>query len=57
MFKQRTALAPAETFQQLFECCDDELGNDLLRGSNIDIAMMTEHDFETCFNILFKKVF
>ena len=38
LFKQGTALAPAEITQQLFGCCDEFLGNDILQGSNIDIA-------------------
>ena len=41
MFKQRTALAAIEICQQLFSCCDEELGNDILRQNN-DILQSTE---------------
>ena len=41
MFKQGTALAATEVCQQLFSCCDEELGNDLLR-QNADIMRSTE---------------
>ena len=42
LFKQGTALTPAEVTRQLFGCCDESLGNDILRGSNINIASTTE---------------
>jgi len=43
LFKQGTALTPAETVRQLFGCCNDELGNDLLRGSKIDFTTTPEN--------------
>jgi len=43
LFKQGTALMPAETVRQLFRCCNDELGNDLLRGSKIDFTTTPEN--------------
>ena len=42
LFKQGSAVAPAEITQQLFGCCDESLGNDILQGKNIDIATATE---------------
>ena len=33
---------PGEITQQLFGCCHEDLGNDILRGSNLDIATTTE---------------
>ena len=41
MFKRGTALAATEICQQLFSCCDEELGNDLIRQNN-DILNSTE---------------
>ena len=32
MFKRGTQLTPDETMQQLFQCCDDDLGNAILRS-------------------------
>ena len=32
MFKESTELSDAETLRQLFQCCDEDLGNDLLKG-------------------------
>ena len=32
LFKAVTQLTVAETTQQLFQCCEEALGNDLLRG-------------------------
>ena len=37
MFKQGTSLAAAEICQQLFSCCDEELGNDLIRQNNANL--------------------
>ena len=34
LFKNGTQLTPNETTQQLFQCCDDALGNDLIRGNS-----------------------
>jgi len=41
IFKRGTALAATEICQQLFICCDEELGNDLIRQNN-DILNSTE---------------
>ena len=41
MFKHGTIFAVTEICQQLFSCCDDELGNDILRQNN-DILQSTE---------------
>ena len=42
LFKQGNTLAPAEVTQQLFGCCDESLGDDILRGGNINIATAAE---------------
>lgn len=44
LFKDGTQLTQNETAQQLFQCCDDALGNDLLRGNSNIIANSTELD-------------
>jgi len=46
MFRQGTALNRTEVCQQLFSCCDDELGNDLLRN-NTNILRSAEQDLLT----------
>jgi len=38
LFRNGTQLTPNEVTQQLFQCCDDPLGNDLIRG-NPNIVM------------------
>ena len=44
MFKQGTSLPVGETCQQLFQCCDEELGDDILRNANTDIIRFNEND-------------
>ena len=44
IFKRGTSLDAAEVCQQLFSCCDEELGNDILRQNN-DILNSTEQNF------------
>lgn len=44
LFKEGTSLSPAEVSQQLFECCDEELGNDLLKNNSTNIIRSTESD-------------
>ena len=36
------SLSPAEISQQLFECCDEDLGNDLLKNNSTSIIRTTE---------------
>ena len=38
MFKRGTTMTPAETVQQLFQCCSDELGDAILRGHPSTVA-------------------
>ena len=38
LFKAGSQLTPADTTQQLFQCCDEALGNELLRGDPSIIA-------------------
>ncbi|XP_066936345.1 uncharacterized protein [Clytia hemisphaerica] len=44
LFKRGTALQPNEACQQLFECCDEELGDDILKNSNTDLVGITEDE-------------
>ena len=44
LFKRGTGLRPNEACQQLFECCDEELGDDILKNSNTDIAELDEDE-------------
>jgi len=46
IFRQGTALNRTEVCQPLFSCCDDELGNDLLRN-NTNILRSAEQDLLT----------
>ena len=38
LFKNGTNLTAVETTQQLFHCCDETLGNDLIRGDSNIVA-------------------
>lgn len=44
LFKRGTGLQPNEACQQLFECCDEELGDDILKNSNTDIVTLNEDE-------------
>ena len=46
LFKRGTQLTPQEVTQQLFQCCDNILGNNLLRGDP-NIVSRTEDDLVT----------
>ena len=46
LFKAGTQLTAADTTQQFFQCCDEALGNDLLRGDT-DIIAHTETEVLT----------
>lgn len=43
MFRQGTELTNTKATQQLFQCCDESLGNDLLR-ENLNISADAEQD-------------
>ena len=44
LFKNGTQLTPNETTQQLFQCCDDTLGNDLIRGNSNIVTNSNEQE-------------
>ena len=44
LFKNGTQLTLNETTQQLFQCCDDALGNDLIRGNSNIVTNSTEQE-------------
>ena len=43
MFKHSTGLAGAELVQQLFHCCDEDLGNAILKGNPDSISKDETH--------------
>lgn len=47
MFKESTELSSAETLRQLFQCCDDELGDALLKGHSQAINSNEEELMKT----------
>lgn len=43
MFKRSTNLSPHEIIQQLFECCEEELGNNILKCHPTAVTQTEEH--------------